>query len=115
MFIQEDLFDDVEPDDEEYNGMVVYFRTVRQYFFPSDGYIDSQSIQVLLFMPKEYRIGYFLTPTFPRVVKTYWGSMSEKGTRYAPDVTGWIDRLSASLTYQASPLIDKIWTKYASW
>ena len=45
-------------------------------------------------MPKEYRIDHFLTPTFPRTVKTYWGGMSTKGTFYGPDVSGWIDRLS---------------------
>jgi hypothetical protein len=54
--------------------------------------------QVVLIMPKRYRIAYFLTPSFPRSISNYWG-ITEQGVRYEPDVTGWIDRLSsASLT-----------------
>ena len=49
-------------------------------------------------MPKRYRIAYFLTPSFPRIISNYWGMTKNKGVRYEPDVTGWIDRLSASLS-----------------
>lgn len=49
-------------------------------------------------MPKRYRIAYFLTPSFPRTISNYWGMTKNKGVRYKPDVTGWIDRLSASLS-----------------
>ncbi|KAE9375131.1 hypothetical protein N431DRAFT_555630 [Stipitochalara longipes BDJ] len=78
MLIEEEPFEGVEPDDEEDSGTVVYFRTV------------------VLVMPKQYRIDYFLTPSFPHIVKTYWGGTEMKGTAYTPDVTGWIDRLSTS-------------------
>jgi hypothetical protein len=51
--------------------------------------------QVVLIMPKRYRIAYFLTPSFPRIVSNYWG-ITDRGVRYEPDVSGWIDRLSAT-------------------
>jgi hypothetical protein len=47
-------------------------------------------------MPKQYRIDYFMTPSFPQAVKNYWGGTEITGTAYAPDVIGWIDRLSLS-------------------
>jgi hypothetical protein len=95
MLIQEEPFEGVEPDDEEYSGTVVYFRTVR-IFISFNEPPGLQLAQVVLFMPKQYRINYFLTPTFPHIVRNYWGGMERKGTTYAPDVTGWVDRLSAS-------------------
>jgi hypothetical protein len=51
-------------------------------------------------MPKKYRLGYFLTPGFPRIIDRYYGMLEEEIARYAPDVTGWVDRLSASFMNQ---------------
>lgn len=54
-------------------------------------------------MPKQYRIGYFLTPTFPYVVRRYGMYAETKGTTYAPDVTAWCDRLSTNLKHSDNP------------
>lgn len=54
-------------------------------------------------MPKQYRIEYFLTPTFPRIERNYWGGTDAKGPTYAPDVKGWVDRLLASFNQSGNP------------
>ena len=54
-------------------------------------------------MPKQYRIKYFLTPTFPCVVRDYGSFVDTKGTTYAPDVTAWCDRLSANPKHSGNP------------
>jgi hypothetical protein len=51
-------------------------------------------------MPKSYRIDWFLTPSFPRPIRTLWSWTETRGIRYEPDVVGWFDRLSASYPNQ---------------
>ena len=49
-------------------------------------------------MPKENRLRCFMTPTGPVTRTSPYGSfVTDKGPPYVPDVTGWINRLSAKL------------------
>lgn len=54
-------------------------------------------------MPKQYRIGYFVTPTFPQIVEQYYGPPETKGVAYSPNVVAWCDRLSANLQRSNDP------------
>lgn len=55
-------------------------------------------------MPKESRLSCFITPTRPITETSPWGTVTEKGPAYIPDVTGWIDRLTAKiLTVSGGP------------
>ncbi|KAH6692885.1 hypothetical protein BKA61DRAFT_742360 [Leptodontidium sp. MPI-SDFR-AT-0119] len=87
VLLQDDPFEDIEPDDECYQeSRVVYYRTV------------------VLVMPKESRLSCFITPTRPITETSPWGTVTEKGPAYIPDVTGWIDRLTAKiLTVSGGP------------
>ncbi|KAH7327404.1 hypothetical protein BKA65DRAFT_597938 [Rhexocercosporidium sp. MPI-PUGE-AT-0058] len=80
VLVQDDAFEDEEPDDDLYQeSRVVYYRTVA------------------LIMPKESQLSCFMTPTGPITDTSYYGSGREKGPAYVPDVTGWIDRLTARI------------------
>lgn len=54
-------------------------------------------------MLKQYRIEYFLTPTFPNVARYYGTYAVTKGKIHAPNVTAWCDRLSISLEQSDNP------------
>ncbi|KAL2061184.1 hypothetical protein VTL71DRAFT_7457 [Oculimacula yallundae] len=90
--VEEDPFQDVEPDDEEYNSysgnMAVYFRTPK----------------IALIMPRAYRFKWFLSPDSPQISRNSWGGTTRRGVQYTPDVTSWIDRLYADATSESGDL-----------
>lgn len=96
------------------------FYTFAQYkcFLPTLSLKTNTGHQVVLIIPKQYRISWFLTPTFSCIVAPAWGCSwtTTKGVRYAPDVIGWVDRLSAGYLDQTSDSYRReIWRSYADW
>ncbi|PVH81355.1 hypothetical protein DL98DRAFT_571223 [Cadophora sp. DSE1049] len=88
--VQDDAFEDVDYDEHLYKeSRAIYYRTI------------------VLVMPKENRLSCFMTPTGPITETSAWGSVREKGPAYVPDITGWIDRLSAKLLTESGGADDR--------